>query len=104
MTATAEDTRSVPRSDSRSDSRSDGRKRPRARNSQYMIAPSVPGSTKKKLIDRLDRMGGIEIVRTYAERGTVPPPVAVVRMSDETATALRRSAGDALVIEPDRIL
>jgi subtilisin len=96
MNASADDTRSVPRSDRR--------KRPSARNSQYMIAPTAPGSTKQMLIDRLDRAGGVEIVRTYAERGTLSPPVAVVRMSDENATTLRRSAGGALVIEPDRIL
>jgi len=100
MTASADDTRAVPRSESRSDRR----KRPSARNGQYMIAPTAAGSTKQTLIDRLNRTGGIEIVRTYAERGTVSPPVAVVRMSDENATALRRSAGGALVIEPDRIL
>jgi hypothetical protein len=69
-----------------------------------MIAPTAPGSTRQMLIDRLDRAGGVEIVRTYAERGTVSPPVAVARMSDESATALRRSVGGALVIEPDRIL
>jgi hypothetical protein len=100
MTASADDTRP----DSRSDSRSDRRKRPSARNSQYMIAPTAPGSTKQMLIDRLDRVGGIEIVRTHAEHGTLSAPVAVAHMSDENATALQRSSGGTLVIEPDRIL
>ena len=53
MTASADDTRAVPRSESRSDRR----KRPSARNGQYMIAPTAAGSTKQTLIDRLDRAG-----------------------------------------------
>jgi len=100
MTASADDTRAVPRSESRSDRR----KRPSARNGQYMIAPTAAGSTKQALIDRLDRAGGIEILRTYAERATLSPPVAVVRMSEENVATLHRSAGGALVIEPDRVL
>jgi len=94
MTASADDTRAVPRSESRSDRR----KRPSARNGQYMIAPTAAGSTKQTLIDRLDRAGGIEVLRTYAERATLSPPVAVVRMSEENAATLHRSAGGALVI------
>jgi hypothetical protein len=46
----------------------------------------------------------VEVVQTYAERGTISPPIAVVRTSDENAAALRRSTGGALIIEPDRYL
>ena len=84
--------------------RSDRRRRPSARNSYYMIAPAGLGLTKQMLIDRLDRAGGVEIVRTYAERGITSPPIAVVLMSDENAAALRRSTAGTLVIEPDRFL
>jgi len=69
-----------------------------------MIASAGPGETTQTLIDRLKRVADVEILQTYAERGTISPPVAVVRMSDENAAALRRSAGGALVIEPDRYL
>jgi len=69
-----------------------------------MIAPAGPGETTQTLIDRLKRVADVEILQTYAECGTISPPVAVVRMSDENAAALRRSAGGALVIEPDRYL
>src|SRR5205814_916919 len=61
-------------------------------------------STRQMLIDRLNRVSSVEIVRTYAERGTMSPPIAVVRMSDENAGALRLSAGRTLVIEPDQLL
>jgi subtilisin len=78
--------------------------RSRLRNAQFMIAPAGPGLTKETLIDRLNRVAGVEIVRTYAGRGTQCPPVAVVLMSDENAGALRRSTGGTLVIEPDRLM
>src|SRR6266849_8284715 len=96
MTADSDDTRSA--------SRSDRRKSASARNSHYMIAPTGPGVTGQTLIDRLNGVAEVEIVQTYAERGTISPPVAVVRMSDENAAALRRTTGGALVIEPDRYL
>jgi hypothetical protein len=79
-------------------------RRANPRNDQYMIAPAGPGLTQQTLIDRLNRFAGVEIVRTYAARGTVCPPIAVVLMSDENDGALRRSAGGTLVIEPDRSL
>ena len=94
MTASSDDTRSASRS---------GRRRP-ARASHYMIAPATLGITRQALIDRLNRLGNVEILRTYAECDTISPPMAVVRVSDENAAALRRSAAGALVIEPDRYL
>ncbi len=96
MTASSDNTSSA--------SPSNRRKAASARHSYYMIAPAGPGETTQTLIDRLKRVADVEILQTYAERGTISPPVAVVRMSDENAAALRRSAGGALVIEPDRYL
>ena len=83
MTASSDDTSSA--------SRSNRRKAASARHSYYMIAPAGPGETTQTLIDRLKRVADVEILQTYAERGTISPPVAVVRMSDENAAALRRS-------------
>src|SRR5712671_650088 len=97
MTASWDDTRST--------SRGDQRQCPSARENQYMIAPATPGlAGQETLNDRLSRIGGIEIVRTHAERATVSPPIAVVRASDENAAALRRSTGGELVIEADCLL
>jgi subtilisin len=120
MTASSDDTRSASRSDrrkpaelkgntttassdgTRSAPRSDRRKPARA--SHYMIAPAALGMTRQALVDRLNRLGDVEILRTYAERDTISPPIAVVRMSDLNATALRRSTAGAFVIEPDQYL
>jgi subtilisin len=96
MTASSDDTNSA--------SRSDRRRSASARRSYYMIAPAGLGETRQTLIDRLKRVADLEIVQSYPERGTVSPPVAVVRSSDESVAALRRSTGGALVIEPDRYL
>src|SRR6266436_2229702 len=96
MTASSDDTSFA--------SRSDRRKFASTRNSYYMIAPAGPGVSRQTLIDRLNRVADVEVVQTYAERGTISPPIAVVRTSDENAAALRRSTGGALVIEPDRYL
>jgi len=97
MTASSDETSST--------SRSDRRKPARVRNRHYMIAPVAPGLTRQTLIDRLKPAANVEIVQTYAvERGSISPPIAVVRMTDESAAALRRSTGGALVIEPDRYL
>src|SRR5229473_212738 len=96
MTASSDDTSSA--------SRSDRRRSASARNSHYMIAPAGLGETRQTLIDRLNRVADVEIVQTYAERGIISPPMAMVRTSDENAAALRRSTGGALVIEPDRYL
>src|SRR5260221_9746509 len=72
-----------------------------ARNSQYMIAPAGLGVTRQSLVDRLNQFGNVEIVRTYPEREGISPPIAVVRASDESAAALRRSTAGGFVIEPD---
>jgi len=96
MTASSDDTSFA--------SRSDRRKFASTRNSYYMIAPAGPGVSRQTLIDRLNRVADVEVVQTYAERGTISPPIAVVRTSDENAAALRRSTGGALIIEPDRYL
>src|SRR5882757_8086619 len=96
MTASSDDTRSA--------SRRDRRQSAGPRYDFYMIAPAGPGVTRQTLIDRLKRTADIEIVQTYAERGDTAPPIAVVRTSDETVTALRRSTGGALMIEGDRYL
>src|ERR1700716_2804255 len=96
MTASSGDTRSAPRSDRR--------KPARAQRSDYMIAPAVPGMTRQAMVDRLNRLGGGGILRTYPERDTISPPIAVVRVSDETAATLRRFTAGAFVIEPDRCL
>jgi len=72
--------------------------------SQYMIAPAGPGVTTQTLIERLEQIGNIEILRTYDERENLCPPIAVVRASDETAAAVRRSGAGGFVIEPDRPL
>ncbi|MGF6311318.1 subtilisin [Bradyrhizobium sp. i1.8.4] len=74
------------------------------RNSQYMIAPAGLDVTRQTLVDRLNQLGNIEIRRTYAERENICPPISVVRASDETMVALRRSLAGAFVIEPDRAL
>src|SRR6266581_4929261 len=96
MTASSGDTGAAARKDQR--------KPARTRRSQYMIAPVAPGMTRQALVDRLDRLGEIEILRTYPERDAISPPIAVARMSDENAAALRRSTAGAFVIEPDRYL
>jgi hypothetical protein len=69
-----------------------------------MIAPTQLGATPQALADRLNRLGDVEILRTYPECDAISPPIAVARMSDENAAALRRSAVGAFVIEPDQHL
>jgi hypothetical protein len=96
MTASSGDTRSAAGSDQR--------KAAPAQRSHYMIAPVAPGMTRQALVDRLNRLGDIEILRTYPERDTISPPVAVLRVSDETAAMLRRSTAGAFIVEPDRPL
>jgi subtilisin len=80
----------------------DGHRNPAgARKRQYMIAPAALGATRQTLVDRLNQLGNVEIVRSHAERESISPPIAVVRLSDENAAALRRSSAGAFVIEPD---
>jgi len=75
-----------------------------SRTGRFMIAPTQPEVGEQALEDRLTDVGAIEIVRMIAARGTFYPPVAVVRMSSEEAAALQRSAGPALLVEPDEAL
>src|SRR3979411_341071 len=93
-TASSDDTRSAPRGDPRNP----------ASASHYMIAPATLGMTRQALVDRLNQMGNVEILRNYAERDAISPPLAVVRTYDENPAALRRSTAGAFVIEPDRYL
>jgi subtilisin len=109
MAASPDDPRSTPSGDRRKPARdarsapgSDRRKLARA--TQYMIAPAEPGMTGQALADQLNRVGNIEILRTYAQRDAMSPPIAVVRMSDDNAAALRRSAASTLIIEADGYL
>src|SRR6266446_992649 len=85
-------------------SRSRRRQPASVRNSQYMIAPAGLDVTRQTLVERLNQLGNIEIQRTYVERENICPPISVVRASDETMAALRRSLAGAFVIEPDRAL
>jgi len=92
-------------------SRSRRRQPVSARNRQYMIAPAGLGVTRQTLVDRLNKFENIEILRTYAERENICPPIAVVRASDQPAAVLRRSVAGlrrsvagAFVIEPDHSL
>lgn len=75
-----------------------------ARSSQYMVAPTRPDLGEKTVLDRLQDAGGVEIVRSLAAHAAGGPPVMVVRMTTTKAQSLRRSAGRALVIEPDEPL
>ncbi len=111
MNASRDDTRPAARGDQRSSDQrnadqrsSDQRKRLSARFRQYLVAPAMPGSTKQTLSERLKEVSGIEMVRTHDERGGLAPPIAAVRMSDESAASLRRAVGGEFVIEADQSL
>jgi subtilisin len=106
MAASSNEKRSTPSSDRRKPARdtrsAPGNDRPKpARTAHYMVAPAAPGVTGQALTDRLSRFGDIEVLQTYAQHDTTAPPIAIVRMSDGTAAALRRSAPGTLIIEPD---
>jgi subtilisin len=109
MAASSDETRSAPSSDRRKPARdtrsASGSDRPKpARAAHYLVAPAAPGVTGQALTDRLSRFGEIEVLQTCAQRDSTAPPVAIVRMSDATATALRRSAAGTLIVEPDGYL
>ncbi len=79
-----------------------GDRRKPTRTSQYMIAPAGLGVSGQALAERLNQFGNIEILRrTHDRRDAIAPAIAVVRMSDDAAAALRRSAAGTLIIEPD---
>lgn len=69
------------------------------RNTQYMIAPAGPGISAQTLAEQLSQFGNI--LWTHDQRGVSGPPIAIVRMPDEAAAALRRSTAGSLIIEPD---
>lgn len=77
---------------------SDNRRKP-VRSTQYMIAPAGAGISAQTLAEQLNQFGNI--LWTHDQRGVSGPPIAVVRMPDEAAAALRRSTAGSLIIEPD---
>ncbi|MFG3592116.1 hypothetical protein [Bradyrhizobium sp. RDI18] len=106
MAASSDDARSTSSGDRRKSARDvrsapAGDRRTPARTSQYMIAPAGPGVSGQELAEQLNQFGNIEILRTRDRRDTTAPPIAVVRIADDAATALRRSAAGSLIIEPD---
>jgi subtilisin len=106
MAASSDDARSTASGDRRKSARDArsapaGDRRKPARTSQYMIAPAGPGVSGQALAEQLNQFGNIEILRTRDRRDTTAPPIAVVRIADDAATALRRSAAGSLIIEPD---
>lgn len=68
---------------------------------QYMIAPAGRSMPPADLIQRLLDLGIADVARTFEPHGTACPPVAVARMSAETAAKLRASAGGTLIVEAD---
>jgi len=109
MAASQDDARSSASSDRRKSARDarsapDGDRRKPTRTSQYMIAPAAPGVSGQALEERLNQFGNVEILRTRDRRDTIAPPIAVVRMADDVAAALRRIAAGSLIIEPDVLL
>src|SRR5712675_2122278 len=81
--------------------RAGGRKRVAARNRQYTVVPTSPGLDDEALVERLEQLGDVEVVRTIAARGIAGPPVAVVRMAPEKVMALHQLTGGALAVEWD---
>jgi subtilisin len=106
MAASPDDPRSTSSSDRRKSARDPrpspgGDRRKPARTTQYMIAPARPGVSGQALTDQLSQFG-IETLRTYEARDAIfGAPIAVVRMSDDAAATLLRSAAGTLIIEPD---
>ncbi len=102
MNAKSDDVREPsPRSASRGEA-AGARKRVGQRKLHFLVAPGGP--RHGELTERINAIGGVEIVRILAARGLNAPPVAVVRASDEKALAIRRSAGGSLMVEADEPL
>src|SRR6266403_5724359 len=107
MAASRDDPRSTSSRDRRKSARDPrpapgGDRRRPPRTSQYIIAPAGLGVSGQALAERLNQFGNIEILRrTHDRRDAIAPAIAVVRMSDDAAAALRRSAAGTLIIEPD---
>jgi subtilisin len=97
--------RAVPRRGGETASRTSGRKPVTARVSPYMIVSTDRNiSTTATLIQRLRDLGVVDLGRTIEPRGSGCPPIAVISLSSESATALRASAGGTLVVEADSAL
>jgi subtilisin family serine protease len=75
-----------------------------SRAGRFMIASTRPEIGEQALKDRLAGVEAVEILHMLAPRGPLYPPVAVVRMPRDEAAALQRSAGAALIVEPDQAL
>jgi subtilisin len=106
MAANSDDPRSTASGDRRKSARdprpaAGSERRKPARTNQYMIAPAGPGVSRQALAERLNQFGNIESLRAHDGRGASAPPIAVVRMSDNAAAALRRSAAGTLIVELD---
>jgi subtilisin len=71
---------------------------------RYMIAPTNPADSADAVIERLQRLDGVDIVRTLGARPSASPPIVVARMTDEATISLHQSAGGKLVIEHDQPL
>jgi subtilisin len=80
------------------------RKRLGSRPNRYMIAPTAAGINEAAMIERLQSLGGIDVVRTLAATHAACPPVVVARMTEEKAVQLRQSAAGKLIVEPDQPL
>lgn len=109
MAANPDDARSTATSDRRKSARdprtaSSSDRRKAARATQYMIAPATPGVTGEALAEQLGRLGNVEVLRSHDARDGIAPPIAIARMTDDAAAALRRSAAGTLIIEPDGYL
>jgi subtilisin len=106
MPASSDDPRSTASSDRRKSVRdprpaTGSERRKVARTPQYLIAPAGPGLSQKALAERLNQFANIQILRIYDQSDTISPPIAIVRMPDDTASALRRAESRTLIIEPD---
>ena len=101
MNADSNNPGEVSRSTSRPAARGGARNRLASRAGRFMVAPTRPDVAEQTLKDWLAGAGDIEILRMLGARGSLYPPVAVIRASRDKVTALQRTAGAMLVIEPD---
>jgi subtilisin len=68
---------------------------------RYMIAPAQPGANAESVHERVKKLAGARVLRTFPVRESLAPPVTVARISDEGVRALHQAFGNALLIEPD---
>jgi hypothetical protein len=90
-------------SGARGKSRGSARSSVDPRPNQYLVAPGGPRLGEEALTERINAFG-IEIVRVLSPRGLRAPPVAIVRMPDDKAMAIRQAAGVTLTLEVDEPL